>query len=99
MSRLADYLELFEKNAVAAGAQVHWARDAGEHNRIVHGLLAARGVTRLVKSKSMLTEECHLNPYLEKQGIEGAVTDLGSGTGRFAGRRPAPMAMPPFTLR
>src|SRR5229473_2559044 len=65
LSRLADYLELFEKNAVAAGAQVHWARDADEHNRIVHGLLAARGVTRLVKSKSMLTEECHLNPYLE----------------------------------
>src|SRR3954469_12626731 len=61
LSRLPAYLEEFERNAVAAGAQVHWARDADEHNRIVHGLLAERGVTRLVKSKSMLTEECGLN--------------------------------------
>jgi two-component sensor histidine kinase len=58
-SRLADYLEEFERNAVAAGARVHWARDAEEHNAIVHRILEERGATRLVKSKSMLTEECH----------------------------------------
>ena len=40
LSRLADHLEQFERNAIAAGAKVHWARDADEHNRIVHGLLA-----------------------------------------------------------
>src|SRR5262245_10474651 len=50
LSRLADYLEEFERNATAAGAHVHWARDAGEHNAIVHRLLAERGATRLVKS-------------------------------------------------
>src|SRR5438105_15182210 len=65
LSRLAEYLEDFERNAIAAGAQVHWARDADEHNAIVHRILAERGATRLVKSKSMLTEECKLNPYLE----------------------------------
>ena len=47
-----------------AGAVVHWARDAEDHNRIVHELLAARGVTRVVKSKSMLTEECGFLPPL-----------------------------------
>ena len=41
LSRLADYLEEFERNAVKLGAQVHWARDAAEHNRIVHGLLVS----------------------------------------------------------
>jgi L-lactate dehydrogenase complex protein LldF len=99
LSRLADYLELFEKNAVAAGAQVHWARDADEHNRIVHGLLAARGVTRLVKSKSMLTEECHLNPYLEKQGIEVVDTDLGERIVQFRREPPSHIVMPAIHLR
>src|SRR4051812_9734532 len=43
LSRLADYLEQFEKAATAAGAVVHWARDATEHNQIVFGLLRDRG--------------------------------------------------------
>ena len=51
LSKLPEYLEQFERNAVAAGATVHWARDADEHNRIVHGILRESGVTRLVKSK------------------------------------------------
>ena len=70
LSRLAEYLEEFERNARQNGIQVHWARDGEEHNAIVHGILARHGATRLVKSKSMLTEECHLNPYLEARGIE-----------------------------
>ncbi|BDG07051.1 lactate utilization protein B [Anaeromyxobacter paludicola] len=93
-SRLADYLEEFERNATAAGAVVHWARDAEEHNRIVHGILAARGVTRLVKSKSMLTEECELNPYLEARGIEVVDTDLGERIVQLAHERPSHIVLP-----
>ena len=77
LSHLADYLERFEAAATANGATVHWARDAEEHNRIVAGILAGAGATRLVKSKSMLTEECGLNPYLEARGVEVVDTDLG----------------------
>lgn len=94
LSRLADYLEQFERNAAAAGARVHWARDATEHNAIVHGLLAERGVTRLVKSKSMLTEECKLNPYLEARGIEVTDTDLGERIVQLAGEPPSHIVMP-----
>ena len=50
LSRLADYLEEFERKAIANGAVVHWAKDADEHNQIVHGILAKHGVTRMVKS-------------------------------------------------
>jgi L-lactate dehydrogenase complex protein LldF len=99
ISRLADYLEQFEKNALAAGAQVHWARDAGEHNRIVHGLLEERGVKRLVKSKSMLTEECHLNPYLEAKGIEVVDTDLGERIVQFRREPPSHIVMPAIHLK
>jgi L-lactate dehydrogenase complex protein LldF len=99
VSRLADYLESFEKNALAAGAQVHWARDADEHNLIVHGILRDRGVTRLVKSKSMLTEECGLNPYLESQGIEVVDTDLGERIVQFRDEPPSHIVMPAIHLR
>src|SRR5262245_28611218 len=77
MSRLAEYLEQFENRAAALGAKVHWARDSAEHNQIVLEILQQRKVSKLVKSKSMLTEECHLNPFLERHGIEVIDTDLG----------------------
>jgi L-lactate dehydrogenase complex protein LldF len=93
-ARMADYLEEFERKATAAGAKVHWARDAAEHNAIVHGILAERGVTRLVKSKSMLTEECHLNPYLEARGIEVTDTDLGERIVQLAKEPPSHIVMP-----
>jgi L-lactate dehydrogenase complex protein LldF len=94
LSRLADYLEEFERSAAALGAQVHWARDAAEHNAIVHRLLADRGVTRLVKSKSMLTEECKLNPYLEARGIDVVDTDLGERIVQLAKEPPSHIVMP-----
>jgi L-lactate dehydrogenase complex protein LldF len=77
---LADpghYLELFEERATRNGARVHWARDAHEHNQIVYDILSSHGARHLVKSKSMLTEECDTRPFLERRGIEVTETDLG----------------------
>src|SRR5438045_4892725 len=65
LAHLDSYLETFADNAERAGALVHWARDAGEACGIVIRLLAERGATRVVKSKSMATEEIHLNAALE----------------------------------
>ena len=93
-ANLAGYLEQFEREATARGAVVHWARDAREHNAIVHGILAGRGVTRLVKSKSMLTEECGLNPYLEARGIEVTDTDLGERIVQLAEEPPSHIVLP-----
>jgi L-lactate dehydrogenase complex protein LldF len=99
LSRLADYLEEFEGNTRALGAHVHWARDAAEHNAIVHRILTERGVTRLVKSKSMLTEECKLNPYLEARGIEVVDTDLGERIVQLAREPPSHIVMPAIHRR
>ena len=98
-SRLADYLEQFEKNAIALGAEVHWAKDGEEHNQIVHAILSKRGVTRLVKSKSMLTEECQLNPYLESRGIEVVDTDLGERIVQFRDEPPSHIVLPAIHLK
>ena len=50
LSHLADYLEEFEAKAKSNGAQVHWARDASEHNQIVHDILSAHGAKTLVRA-------------------------------------------------
>jgi L-lactate dehydrogenase complex protein LldF len=94
LANLADYLEQFEANATRLGAQVHWARDAAEHNQIVLGILQRHGVKRLVKSKSMLTEECHLNPFLERNGVEVVDTDLGERIVQLAGESPSHIVLP-----
>jgi L-lactate dehydrogenase complex protein LldF len=57
LSRLDVYVQQFAEAARANGVTVHWASDAAEHNRIVHGILADHGAKTLIKSKSMLTDE------------------------------------------
>ncbi len=99
MSLLPDYLEQFEKNAKANGIHVHWAQDGEEHNRIVHEILQQHNVQKLVKSKSMLTEECHLNPYLEKNGIEVVDTDLGEWIVQLREEPPSHIVLPAIHLK
>jgi L-lactate dehydrogenase complex protein LldF len=99
LGRLADYLEEFETNATAHGAKVWFARDAAEHNEIVHRILAERGITKLVKSKSMLTEECHLNPFLEARGITVTDTDLGERIVQLRHEPPSHIVLPAIHLR
>ncbi|PQO45651.1 LutB/LldF family L-lactate oxidation iron-sulfur protein [Blastopirellula marina] len=99
VSKLADYLEQFEKNARARGATVHWAKDADEHNRIVLEILQKHDAQRVVKSKSMLTEECHLNPFLEKHGLEVVDTDLGERIVQLRQEGPSHIVMPAIHLK
>ncbi len=99
LAHLDQYLEHFERAATARGIVVHWARDAAEHNRIVHAILAERGVRRVVKSKSMLTEECGLNPYLGARGIEVVDTDLGERIVQLRGEPPSHIVMPAIHLK
>ncbi len=99
LSRLDEYLAQFERNALANGVVVHWAADAEEHNRIILDILRARGATRLVKSKSMLTEECHLNPYLEAHGISVVDSDLGERIVQLGKEAPSHIVMPAIHKR
>ncbi|QDU06681.1 lactate utilization protein B [Gimesia aquarii] len=99
VSHLPDLLEEFEKNAKAKGVHVHWARDAKEHNEIVHSILKQHQVKRVVKSKSMLTEECHLNPYLERHGIEIVDTDLGEWIVQLQDKPPSHIVMPAIHIK
>ena len=94
LSNLHDYLLQFESNAMANGMVVHWAANALEHNQIVHRLISEANVNRMVKSKSMLTEECGLNEYLAEQGIEVIDSDLGERIVQLAEEPPSHIVLP-----
>lgn len=94
LAHAGRYLDQFASSAEAAGARVHFADTGEDANRIVHGLLAARGARRVVKSKSMTTEECGLNPYLEARGVEVVDTDLGERIVQLFGEPPSHIVAP-----
>ncbi|MCA9190905.1 MAG: lactate utilization protein [Planctomycetales bacterium] len=99
LANLPKYLEQFESEATARGAIVHWAENAEQHNQIVHRILEENRVQRVVKSKSMLTEECHLNPYLESRGIEVVDTDLGEWIVQLRGEPPSHIVLPAIHIK
>lgn len=94
ISNLHDYLLQFEANLQKNGVTVHWAADAEEHNSIVHSILKAKEIKQMVKSKSMLTEECHLNEYLEERGIEVINSDLGEYIQQIDNEPPSHIVLP-----
>ena len=99
LSHLDQYLEEFESNALKNGIKVHWAKDAKAHNDIVLDLLQKADIQKLVKSKSMLTEECHMNPFLEEAGIEVVESDLGERIIQFADQDPSHIVLPAIHLK
>ncbi|MFL9991416.1 lactate utilization protein B [Paraburkholderia sediminicola] len=94
LSHLSDYLEQFAAAAEANGVVVHWAATAEEHNALVHTIMSERGMTTLVKSKSMLTDECKMREYLEPRGITVMETDLGERIQQLDHQDPSHMVVP-----
>jgi L-lactate dehydrogenase complex protein LldF len=91
---LDEYLEQFEGNARSNGVHVHWAKDAAEHNHIVHAILKDHGAKSLIKSKSMLTEECGFRHYMASVGVEVIETDLGERIQQLDNENPSHVVVP-----
>jgi L-lactate dehydrogenase complex protein LldF len=99
MARLPELLEQLERNVVARGGTVHWAADATSANAIVTRLVAAAGtpddpVTRVVKVKSMATQEIGLNEALEAAGVAAVETDLAELIVQLGGDTPSHILVP-----
>lgn len=77
LEHLDEYLEKAEQALTANGAKVHFALDADRANEVILGILQEHGARRVVKSKSMVTEEIELVPFLKKQGVTCVESDLG----------------------
>ena len=99
LSNLDNYLLEFERNAQNNGIQVHWALDAKEHNSIILDIIKKNNVSKIVKSKSMLTEECHLNEFLQENKIEIVDTDLGEWIVQLRKETPSHIVLPAIHLK
>jgi iron-sulfur cluster protein len=93
-SHLVELSDQFQRNAEAKGAKVFRTNDPAKVREYILKVAQDNGVKTVVKSKSMATEEIHLNPYLEKAGIEVGETDLGEWIIQLAGQTPSHMVMP-----
>jgi L-lactate dehydrogenase complex protein LldF len=94
LSRLDEYLEQFEAAAKAAGAHVHWARDAAEANAIVVDIARRHGVSEVVKMKSLTTDEIRLNDALSAAGIFALETDFAELILQLDGDWPSHILVP-----
>ena len=92
--RLEEYLLQFESAAQAAGAHVHWARDAAEANAVVVEVARRHGVSELVKMKSLTTDEIHLNDALAAAGISALETDFAELILQLDGDWPSHILVP-----
>jgi len=94
MRHLDDYLLQLETSVQAAGGQVHWARDAAEANRIITQIVQASGADRVVKVKSLTTDEIHMNDALASVGIRAIETDLAELIIQLAGETSSHILVP-----
>jgi L-lactate dehydrogenase complex protein LldF len=94
LAHLDRYLEQLEASVQKLGGHVHWASTAEDGRRIVADIAKKAGCTRAVKSKSMTSEEIHLNSALEAVGIEVTETDFGEFIIQLTGERPSHLVAP-----
>lgn len=94
LARLPDLLEQLEANLTKLGVNVHWAETPDEACRIIHGIMAAKNGSLMVKGKSMVSEEIELNHYLEAHGMQAVESDLGEYIVQMAGEKPTHIVMP-----
>jgi L-lactate dehydrogenase complex protein LldF len=94
IENLDHYLGEFARRLEARGGRVHFATDAAQARAIVLDIAQAAGAKLAVKSKSMVTEELHLNDHLEHAGIESLETDLGEWIVQLAGETPSHIILP-----
>ena len=94
IEKLDHYLELFEATITKSGAKVIWAENAEQALDEIGKICKAKNCKTVVKSKSMVTEEIHLNDFLENQGIESVETDLGEYIQQLDGEPPYHIVTP-----
>jgi L-lactate dehydrogenase complex protein LldF len=94
LAHLDRYLEQLEESVERLGGHVHWAADAAAARQIIVDIAQGSGCKRAVKSKSMTSEEVHLNPALEAAGITVTETDFGEYIIQIAGERPSHLVAP-----
>ena len=98
VTHMDELLTLLEEKLTALGVHVHWAQDARAANEYIIDVARKMGVDRLVKGKTMTSEETGLNAALRQAGIEPVETDLGEYLIQLAGDAPSHITAPAVHL-
>jgi L-lactate dehydrogenase complex protein LldF len=94
LDNLPELLEQFEQTAIKNGIRVLWAKDVADAHRQIEQIIAQHQVKKVVKSKSMTSEELELNEFLEHRHIETLESDLGELIVQLAGEKPYHIVTP-----
>jgi L-lactate dehydrogenase complex protein LldF len=98
MENLDKLLPEFESNFQRKGGKIIWANDAAEANKEILQIIKKAGAKNVIKSKSMATEEIHLNEFLEENHIETIESDLGEYIVQLLGQKPYHIVTPAMHL-
>jgi L-lactate dehydrogenase complex protein LldF len=98
MENLDKFLPEFEANFQKRGGKVIWANDVEEAQQEILNIIQKRNGKTVIKSKSMTTEEIHLNEFLEKNDIESLESDLGEYIVQLLGQKPYHIVTPAMHL-
>jgi L-lactate dehydrogenase complex protein LldF len=98
LSKLPDLLERLESNLVRNGVQVHWAETVEEANAIVHGIAERHAARKVIKGKSMVSEEMEMNHYLGARGVDCLESDMGEFIVQLRAEKPSHIIMPAIHL-
>ncbi|WP_026905432.1 LutB/LldF family L-lactate oxidation iron-sulfur protein [Pedobacter glucosidilyticus] len=98
MENLDKLLPEFESNFQRKGGKVIWANNAEEANQEILQIIKRSGAKSVIKSKSMVTEEIHLNEFLESHEIESLESDLGEYIVQLLGQKPYHIVTPAMHL-
>jgi L-lactate dehydrogenase complex protein LldF len=98
MENLDKFLPEFESNFQRRGGKVIWANDTAEAQAEILQIMQRAGAKTVVKSKSMVTEEIHLNEFLESHQMESLETDLGEYIVQLLGQPPYHIVTPAMHL-
>ena len=98
LSKLPDLLERLEANLVRNGVQVHWAETVEEANAIVHGIAERHAARKVIKGKSMVSEEMEMNHYLGDRGVDCLESDMGEFIVQLRAEKPSHIIMPAIHL-
>ncbi len=98
MENLDKLLPEFEANFQKRGGKIIWANDAEEANSEILEIIRNAGAKQVIKSKSMVTEEIHLNEFLEENNITSLESDLGEYIVQLLGQKPYHIVTPAMHL-
>lgn len=98
LSKLPELLERLDARLTGNGIAVHWAETVDEANAIVHRIVERHAAKKLIKGKSMVSEEMEMNHYLGERGIDCLESDMGEFIVQLREEKPAHIIMPAIHL-